>query len=77
MQYDRREFRGSAVSGQSAPCLGFIAGNGHIDRPVRLALGAFASARLPTGDWLVFDDGAAVGVDGDTLSAPVLSLSAS
>ena len=78
MQYDRREFRGSAVSGQSAPCLGFIAGNGHIDRPARLAASDyFASARLPIGDRLVSDDGAAVGVDGGTLSAPVLSLAAS
>jgi hypothetical protein len=77
MQYDRRVFRGSAVSGQSARCLGFIAGNGHIDRPARLAPSAFASARLPTGDRLVFADGATVGVDGGTLSAPLRSLSAS
>jgi hypothetical protein len=77
MQYDRQEFRGSAVSGQSAPRLGFIAGNGHIDRPARLAPSAFASARLPTGSRLVFTDGATVDVDGGTSSAPVLTLSAS
>jgi hypothetical protein len=77
MQYDRREFRGSAVFRQSAHRLGFIRRNGHIDRPARPAPSAFASARLPTGDRLTVDGGAAVGVDGGTLSAPVLSLSAS
>jgi hypothetical protein len=77
MQHDRREFRGGAVSGQSARCLGFIAGNGHIDQPARLAPSAFTSARLPTGGRLAFADGATVGVDGATLSAPMLSLAAS